>query len=281
MEIIKKSTRMKSICRSISKKGKTIGFVPTMGAFHEGHLSLIRKSKQLSDITIVSIYVNPAQFAKGEDFDKYPSNITGDADYAVKERVDYLFTPNSSDIYPSGYKTYVNVEELSSLLCGVSRPDHFRGVCTVVLKLLNIINPNFAFFGMKDAQQALIIKRMACDLALDVEIVVEPIVREEDGLAMSSRNSFLNKIERTAALSLFQGLTEARSMIEKGENRSEVIIRGITKCIDKHPQNKIDYICIVEPETLLPLEKIKNKALIALAVFVGKTRLIDNILIER
>ncbi len=281
MEITKKISRLKSLCRNVSKSQQTIALVPTMGYFHDGHLHLMRKAKSIADKTVVSIYVNPTQFGENEDLSTYPSNLTRDNDLAAEEKVDYLFIPENEEIYPPGYQTFVNTEDLSSRLCGLSRPGHFKGVCTVVLKLFNIVRPDFAVFGQKDAQQAIIIKRMVKDLDLDTEILIEPIIREKDGLAMSSRNKYIKPDERPAALSLYSSLTEAERLVSGGETRTEVIKQSITNIISANEISRIDYVSVVDPETLLPLEKIKGSALIALAVYVGSTRLIDNVLVKR
>lgn len=260
--------------------GRSIGFVPTMGFIHEGHLSLVRESVRRADVTVVSIYVNPTQFEPKEDFKQYPRDIHRDTELLKAEGVDYLFLPDNKEIYPEGYKTYVEVHDLQDKLCGRSRPGHFRGVCTVVLKLFNTVNPDMAFFGQKDAQQAIILKRMAQDLDLGVKIEVVPIVREEDGLALSSRNSYLDQEERRAALVLSKSMEEARVMVQNGERDSGQIIDRMKEMIGREPLAKIDYVEIVDMENLDPAQKIENKALAALAVFVGKVRLIDNAILQ-
>ncbi|MCP2519123.1 pantoate--beta-alanine ligase [Candidatus Aminicenantes bacterium AC-335-B20] len=280
MKTVKTIEEMKKIIKSLKEEKKVIGFVPTMGYLHEGHLSLIRESVKKVDRTIVSIFVNPTQFGPGEDYDRYPRDIERDKRLLEKEKVDYLFHPSVEEMYPPGYKTYVEVIELQDKLCGRSRPGHFRGVCTIVLKLFNIIQPNIAFFGQKDAQQAIIIKRMVRDLNLDVEIKVMPIVREKDGLAMSSRNTYLSPEERKQATVLYRSLQLAKELIEKGEKSSELIISEMKKLIETEPSAKIDYVEIVDLEELNPIKEIKNEALIALAVYIGNTRLIDNIIVN-
>lgn len=260
--------------------GRSIGFVPTMGFLHEGHLSLVRESVRRADVTVVSIYVNPTQFEPKEDFKQYPRDIHRDTELLKNEGVDYLFLPDNQEIYPEGYKTYVEVHDLQDKLCGRSRPGHFRGVCTVVLKLFNTVNPDMAFFGQKDAQQAIILKRMAQDLNLGVKIEVVPIVREEDGLALSSRNSCLDQEEKRAALVLSKSLDEARVMVQNGERDSGQIVDRMKEMIGREPLVKIDYVEIVDMENLDPVQKIENKALAALAVFVGKVRLIDNAILQ-
>ena len=280
MKIVKTVKGMKEIIRDLKKQGKIIGFVPTMGYLHEGHLSLIRESVRKADNTVVSIFVNPTQFGPNEDYERYPRDIERDEDLLIEEKADYLFYPSVKEMYPEDYKTYVEVKELQDKLCGRSRPGHFRGVCTIVLKLFNIVQPDIAFFGQKDAQQAIIIKRMVRDLNLDVEIKVLPIVREKDGLAMSSRNAYLNPEQRKSATVLYKSLKLARGLIEKGERNANTIISKMKELIDAEPLAKIDYIEIVDLEELNPLEEIKDKALIALAIYVGKTRLIDNIIVN-
>lgn len=271
---------MKSVAGEIKSQGKIIGFVPTMGYLHEGHLSLVRNSIQKTNTTVVSVFVNPAQFGPREDFKDYPRDIKQDIKILDKEGVDYLFFPDTDEMYPRGYKTYVEVLDLQEKLCGRSRSIHFKGVCTVVLKLFNIINPDIAFFGQKDTQQAIILKRMADDLNLKVKIEILPIIRDKDGLALSSRNEYLSSKERQAALILPRSLQKAKRKIEEGERRTAVIIKKIEEMIGKEPLAKIDYVEIVNLEELNAIETIKKRALLALAVFIGKIRLIDNIIIE-
>ncbi len=280
MDIISKVNMMKEIAREARGKGKKIGFVPTMGFLHEGHLSLIRKAREISDITVVSIYVNPAQFGPKEDFENYPRDLTRDADLAIAEQVDYLFTPESQEIYPKGYTTYVEVKRLSDILCGRSRPGHFRGVATIVLKLFNIVLPSFALFGQKDAQQAIIIKKLVKDLNMDVEVVVAPTIRHEDGLAMSSRNSYLSKEEREAATVLYRSLKAAEQLIENGERDAEAVENEMRKMIETEPLARVDYVSITNTTNLENLSKISGNVLIAAAVFIGNTRLIDNIILK-
>jgi pantoate--beta-alanine ligase len=271
---------MKTILASYREKAKIIGFVPTMGYLHQGHLSLIRRARQSSDIVVISIFVNPTQFGPQEDLDRYPRNLKRDAELAEEEGVDYIFHPDVSELYPEGYKTYVFVEELSDKLCGANRPGHFRGVTTIVLKLFNIIQPQLAYFGQKDAQQAIIIRRMVEDLNLDIKIEVAPIVREADGLAMSSRNAYLNSEERKTALVLYRSLKAAEKLIEQGERNSSAIAHEMKKIISQEPSAKIDYISLTDNKNLQELAIIKKEVLIALAVHIGKTRLIDNIVIQ-
>lgn len=280
MEIVNRIQRMKEVIKDIKKDNKTIGFVPTMGCLHQGHLSLVREARRMSDYVIVSIFVNPKQFGPNEDYEKYPRNITKDAEILSQENVDYVFYPAVEEMYPENYRTYVIVEDLSDKLCGRSRPGHFKGVATIVLKLLNIIQPNFAFFGQKDAQQSIIIKRMIRDLNLDTEIIILPIVREPDGLAMSSRNLYLNPEERKAATILFKSLQAAKELIKDGEKKASKIIERIKKIIADEPLAKIDYIEIVDLENLNPMKSLDKPALIAIAVYIGETRLIDNIIVR-
>ncbi len=271
---------MQAESNRIRQAGKTIGFVPTMGVLHEGHLSLIRIARKQSDVVVLSIYVNPTQFAPHEDLEKYPRDFERDEQLAEREGVDVIFYPSDKEMYPEGYHTYVHVEKLTETLCGRSRPDHFRGVTTICTKLFHAVNPHFAVFGQKDAQQAVVIRRMVKDLDLDIEIIVGPIVREKDGLALSSRNSYLSTEEREEALGLHQSLQIAEEMIQKGEKKSKTILTAMRNHLKGKKQIRMDYIEIVHPETLHPLEIIENNALIALAAFVGKTRLIDNTIIK-
>jgi pantoate--beta-alanine ligase len=268
---------MKSLVRRWKMDKKRIGLVPTMGYLHEGHLSLVRESKKRTGVTVVSIFVNPAQFGPGEDFKKYPRDLVKDSAFLASGGVDCLFYPDATDIYPSGFRTYIEVHGLQDRLCGKSRPGHFRGVATVVLKLFNIVSPDLAFFGAKDAQQVLIIKRMAADLDLDVEVVTCPIVREPEGLALSSRNTSLSPDERRAALVLSRSLWQAESAIRTGERDTEKVIAGIRSMIEAEPLARIDYVEAVDPANLEPVVEIRGDVLIALAVFIGTTRLIDNI----
>ena len=279
MKIIKTIEEMKERSGRLKREGKSIGLVPTMGALHEGHLSLLRKSVQSMDKTVASLFVNPAQFAPDEDFDSYPRDYDRDLDMFIREGVDIVFMPERNTVYPAEYKTYVEVHDLQEKLCGLTRPIFFRGVCTIVLKLFNIINPDTAFFGQKDAQQGIIIKQMVQDLNLDVRIEILPIVRDKDGLALSSRNAYLKDTQRQAALSLSRSLKEAKIMVEKGEIGAEIIMAQIKDIIECYPEAKIDYIKIVDAENLNPLDIVRAGTLIALAVYVGKTRLIDNIIL--
>jgi pantoate--beta-alanine ligase len=266
--------------RGIRANRKTIGFIPTMGYLHEGHLSLVGESRKKTDTTIVSIFVNPAQFGPGEDFKAYPRDRVRDSALLRKEGVDLLFFPDAKDMYPPGFRTYVEVTGLQDKLCGRTRPGHFRGVCTVVLKLFEIVRPDAAFFGQKDAQQVLIIQKMVKDLDLGIKVEALPIIREPDGLALSSRNRYLSPEERKAALVLSRSLKEAERLISRGEKRADKIIEKIKAMIGREPLARIDYAEIVDGRELEPVRSIREGALIALAVFIGKTRLIDNLVIR-
>jgi pantoate--beta-alanine ligase len=276
MKIIKKIDEMRREVSGIKSQGMSVGFVPTMGYLHEGHLSLVRESLRKADVTVVSIFVNPAQFGPTEDFKEYPRDLNRDSEVLEREGVDYLFVPEADEIYPQGYKTFVEVHDLQDKLCGRSRPDHFRGVCTVVLKLFNIINPDISFFGQKDYQQAVILKRMVRELSLEVKIEALPIIRETDGLALSSRNKYLTQEERKAALVLSKSLKEAKSMVAKGQRDSAAIIKEMKEMIGREPLVKIDYVEIVDKDNLDSVARIEKEALAAVAVFIGKVRLIDN-----
>ena len=272
---------MQELCLALRASGKSIGFVPTMGYFHEGHLSLMRRAREENDIVIVSIFVNPLQFGPGEDFERYPRDEERDLRLAGDVGVDYVFMPGVEDFYPEDFSTYVEVEGITEGLCGRHRPGHFRGVTTVVAKLLNVVQPARAYFGKKDYQQLRVIERMVRDLNMPVEIVPCPTVREPDGLAMSSRNEYLGPQERESALSLHRSLKLAEQMLKSGERNPEALIRAMRDLIESQPHvRKIDYIEVVDPETLEPLEEIKGRALIALAVWVGRARLIDNLEVE-
>jgi len=261
------------------REGHRLGFVPTMGALHEGHLSLVRAAKARCDVVAVSLFVNPLQFGPNEDLAKYPRTFEPDRELLEKEAVDILFAPTPEEMYPAGAVTYVTVEGLSEKLCGQSRPGHFRGVTTVVAKLFHIVEPDLAFFGQKDAAQATIIRRMVQDLNLPVEIVVCPIVREPDGLAMSSRNSYLSPQERKAALVLHRALTEVKSRFDQGERSAIELIAVGKQVLAQEPAVRLDYFEIVDPATLDLIQQFTGGALVAVAAFVGNTRLIDNILL--
>jgi pantoate--beta-alanine ligase len=280
MEIIASREEMVSIAREVQRGGRTIGFVPTMGALHEGHLSLMREARAQCDVLVVSIFVNPTQFGPAEDFEKYPRDLKSDASLLTSENVDYLFAPTVADIYPAGFSTYVTVEGLSEQLEGASRQGHFRGVATVVAILLNIVRPDVAFFGQKDAQQAAVLKRMVRDLAFDTTVVVLPIVREESGLALSSRNAYLTEEQKRAATVLHRGLSQAKSAYENGERDGEHLIELVRATVTSEPLTRVDYVSLNDAETLEPLAQIAERpALLSLAVYLGKTRLIDNMLL--
>lgn len=282
MEIINRRQRMASLARKLRRENKTLGFVPTMGALHEGHLALISQARQMSDVVIVSIFVNPMQFNEQSDFDKYPRDLTADAALLTNYHVDYIFAPDTQEIYGENFSTYVYVENLTETLEGASRPGHFRGVATVITILFNTIHPDFAFFGQKDAQQAAIIKRLTKDLGFDTEIIVAPIVREESGLAMSSRNARLSDVERQKASIIYRALQEAKILEKNGERNAVTIAEKVRQTIQSEPLAQIDYVAIVDNETLTPVEKIgENAVLVAVAVWFGKVRLIDNVILNR
>ncbi|MCX5680545.1 MAG: pantoate--beta-alanine ligase [Candidatus Omnitrophica bacterium] len=272
--------RMAMLSKILKKEAKTIGFVPTMGYFHDGHLSLIKTAKQHMDVAVVSIFVNPKQFSHNEDLDKYPRDLKRDEEMARLAGADVLFHPSLSDMYPDGYATYVNVEGLADTLCGGARPGHFKGVATVVTKLFGIVKPDIAYFGQKDAQQSIIIKKMVQDLNMDIDIKVLPTVREKDGLAMSSRNMYLSEKERKDALCLNQALIKAEAAVKSGERDAVKIIKMIEGIIKERPGAKIDYIEAVDTKTLNPVDRIVGETLVALAVFIGNTRLIDNTILN-
>lgn len=278
MEIIKTIEEVKKIIGKWKSEDKTIGFIPTMGYLHEGHQSLMKSASE-NDKKVVSIFVNPTQFAPNEDLDKYPRDLERDIEICKEENVDLLFVPDVIEMYNNNFSTYINVENLSENLCGESRPGHFRGVCTVVNKLFNIVKPDKAYFGQKDAQQLIIIKKMVRDLNMDVDIISCPIIREEDGLAKSSRNKYLDTEERKAALILNSSLKKAFKEIQCGEKNPTVIINNIKASIKSEPLAKIDYVKIVDLDKITDISEIKKSALVAIAVKIGKTRLIDNFII--
>jgi pantoate--beta-alanine ligase len=283
MEIINRRKRMMSLARKLRREeNRTIGLVPTMGALHEGHLSLIHEARAMCDIVVVSVFVNPTQFGPAEDFESYPRDLTRDASLLAEYNVDYVFAPAVEEIYPPGYATYVTVEGLSEQLEGASRPGHFRGVATVVAILLNTVKPDFAFFGQKDAQQAALIKQMVRDLAFGTEIIVLPIVREESGLALSSRNAYLSEEEKRAATVLYQSLTRAARAYDEGERSRDKLVEIVRATIAGEPLARIDYVSLNDAETFEKLDRPDDRpALLSLAVFIGKTRLIDNIVLGR
>ncbi|PTL36413.1 pantoate--beta-alanine ligase [Candidatus Methylomirabilis limnetica] len=266
-------------CESLRREGKTIGLVPTMGAFHEGHLSLMRRARAENDVVIVSIFVNPIQFARGEDFDSYPRDLQDDLAQAERAGVDLVFTPSAEAIYPDGFQTYVDVTEITDGLCGASRPGHFRGVTTIVTKLFNLVRPHRAYFGQKDYQQSAVVRRLVDDLNLDLEIVLLPTIREADGLAMSSRNVRLTPEERQAACVLYASLRLTEERVEAGERNTKLLLDEMRTMIETEPLARIDYVALCDPETLKPLDQIEGPMLAAIAVRFGETRLIDNLLI--
>ncbi len=278
--VISKIARMRQFIQEIKKQDKTIGFVPTMGYLHQGHLSLIKQAKKDCDICLLSVFVNPIQFGPQEDYKKYPRDLEQDRLLARSAGCDCVFYPEVKEMYPEDYLTYVEVDKISQGLCGRSRPGHFRGVTTVVNKLFNIVQPDIAYFGQKDYQQALVIKRMVSDLNMPLKIKVMPIIREADGLAMSSRNSYLNPQEREDAAVLEQSLCKAKRLIESGERDSAKIIAKIKEDIAAKDSANIDYVSIVNSKTLEELKTIRGDAVITLAVWFGKTRLIDNMTIR-
>lgn len=280
MEIIRIQKIMQETSKEYLKEGKTIGFVPTMGALHEGHLSLIRRAKQENDVTIVSIFVNPIQFGLSEDFKRYPRDIEGDTEKLQREKVDVVFMPEVSSMYPERFLTHVEVEEISERLCGVFRPGHFRGVATVVTKLLNIVKPTRAYFGQKDFQQSVIIKQLVKDLNIDVDVVVCPTMREQDGLAMSSRNAYLDIEQRKAATVLYRCLKEASDLIKSGIIDGKYIKGFMQERILREPEiSSIDYAGVYDPGTMVEVSEIKGNILLAIALRIGNTRLIDNVLV--
>jgi pantoate--beta-alanine ligase len=280
MIVVKEIAEMKDAVKEMKARGFTIGFVPTMGFLHKGHLSLVEECRKSAAVTVASIFVNPLQFGPKEDFRRYPRDLEKDARLLEREKVDYLFVPDDREMYPEGYKTTVEVRDLQDRLCGRSRPGHFKGVATVVLKLFNIIQPDIAFFGQKDAQQALILQKMVQDLDLDVKIRIMPIIREQDGLAMSSRNIYLSEKERQAALVLAESLKKAKLMFETGERRAAEIIGRMRDIIMKDPLATLDYVEIVDLDELNPVAVMDRDVLVAVAVYFGRTRLIDNIILK-
>lgn len=270
---------MKAACRQATRNGKTLGFVPTMGALHEGHFSLVRASRSRCDVTAVSIFVNPLQFGPAEDLEKYPRPLERDAALLERLGVELLFTPGVEEMYPQGAQTHVLVEALSNKLDGASRPGHFRGVATVVTKLFEIVRPDFAFFGQKDAAQVAVLRKLVSDLDMDVDIVVCPIVREADGLAMSSRNVYLTSEQRQQALVLHRSLLRVQTAVEQGERDSAKLIEIGRQAIAEEAGARLDYFTIVDPNTLEAVADVSRGALVAVAAYVGTTRLIDNILI--
>jgi pantoate--beta-alanine ligase len=283
MEIINRRQRMTSVARKIRRElDRTIGLVPTMGALHEGHLSLVREARRMCDVVVVSVFVNPTQFGPSEDYEDYPRDLTKDTALLTDYNVDYIFAPAAEEIYPKDFSTYVNVGGLSKLMEGESRPGHFRGVATVVAILLNTVRPDFAFFGQKDAQQAVIIKRMVRDLAFDTEIVVSATVREDSGLAISSRNLYLDAEEQQSAAVIHRALKQAKESYKKGERHAARLAEVVRTTIETEPRVRVDYVSVVDAETLEKLDKLDERPmLVAVAAYVGKTRLIDNTMLNK
>jgi pantoate--beta-alanine ligase len=279
MKLVHTIAEIRTLSRSARTAGQTLGLVPTMGALHEGHLSLVRTAKAKADVVAATIFVNPTQFGPQEDFARYPRNLEADCAVLEREGVDYIFAPSTEEMYPSGSVTWVTVEGLSDRLCGKSRPGHFRGVTTVVSKLFHIVEPDIAFFGQKDAAQHAIIRRMVRDLNMAVHIEICPIVREPDGLAMSSRNAYLTAAERKSALVLHRSLMRVENLFRSGEQDSDKLIQAGRIEIASEPAVRLDYFEIVNPDTLEPTPKVSTPALVAVAAFVGKTRLIDNVVL--
>ncbi|RLB82786.1 MAG: pantoate--beta-alanine ligase [Deltaproteobacteria bacterium] len=280
IQIIKAIDQMQQEAKRLLQTGKAIAFVPTMGYLHEGHLALMREGRKHGDTLIISIFVNPTQFGPAEDFQAYPRDLDRDVRLAESVGVDIIFAPEADAIYDKAYQTYVDLEILPLHLCGPLRPRHFRGVATVVTKLFNIVKPQAAIFGEKDYQQLVIIRRMVRDLNFDIRIIGVPIVREPDGLAMSSRNTYLSEDERRSALSLFQALQQAQKSLAQGMRDARQLISEASEMIRSYPYTKIDYVALCDPETLEDVDRVEGPTLMALAVWVGKTRLIDNAILK-
>ncbi len=281
MKVIKIVSELRAVIKEAKRLGKTVGLVPTMGFLHEGHLALMKKAKDGTDVVVTSIFVNPTQFSANEDLDSYPKDIKRDMELTQEAGVDYLFIPSVEEMYPEGYSTYVKVEgNITEQLCGITRSHHFRGVATIVTKLFNMVLPDYAYFGQKDAQQVIVIEKMTRDLNMDINIVACPTVREEDGLAMSSRNKYLSSSEREKAVILSKSLFEVEKKINNGERDATALRNYIVEQIKSVKEADIDYIEVVNAETLHKIKTLKGDVLIAMAVFFGKTRLIDNIRVQ-
>ena len=280
MKVVHKISEVREIVNTWKREGLSVGLVPTMGYLHEGHQSLIKKAVEQNGRVVVSVFVNPMQFGENEDLASYPRDLEKDTKLCEETGSDLIFNPTPEEMYPEGFCSYVDMNSLTKELCGKSRPIHFRGVMTVVSKLFNIVTPNKAYFGMKDAQQLLIIKRMVKDLSFGIEIVGCPIVREEDGLAKSSRNTYLNEEERKAALILYKTINLGKKLLEEGERDSAVLLSKMKENINKEPLAKIDYVEAVDIEKVEKVDKIEGTVLVAMAVYIGKTRLIDNFVFE-
>jgi pantoate--beta-alanine ligase len=281
MRVLSSPEEMQAACQQVRRQGKPLGLVPTMGALHEGHLSLVRMARAQTQVVAVSIFVNPLQFAPSEDFEKYPRGLERDREILESEHADLVFAPVPEAMYPRQQSTYVTVEGLSDKLCGRSRPGHFRGVTTVVAKLLHIVQPTAAYFGQKDAAQVAIIRRMVRDLNFGTEIVVGPTVRAADGLALSSRNSYLDDEERKSGTALYRALTRIRTLADRGERRAGLLIQAGLELLAQEPAVRLDYLEIVDPETLESVEEVSEGTLVAIAAYVGAARLIDNIVLSR
>jgi len=281
MEVITQINEMRTWVLSVKDRKKSIGFVPTMGALHDGHISLMRSARSENDELIVSIYLNPTQFDNNVDFDNYPRELNRDIEIIRKENADVVFAPSTEEMYPDGFCTNVRQDRINDALCGRVRPGHFNGVTTIVTKLFNIIKPDRAYFGQKDYQQSVVIKRLVADLNMDIDIQVCPTVREEDGLALSSRNERLNHEERQNALCIYGSLLKAKAMFASNIRDAKEIIEEMTSIIKKTKHTKVDYISIVNTRTLEDLSLINEKALAAVAVWIGNTRLIDNTILEQ
>jgi pantoate--beta-alanine ligase len=284
MQILSAISELRAALRTLRASNdlaapRSVGFVPTMGALHDGHRSLVQAARQRCDIVVASIFVNPTQFAPNEDFSRYPRTLEQDCQMLAAERVDIVFTPAADTMYPSGASTFVEIEGVSDRLDGASRPGHFRGVATVVAKLFHIVQPDFAFFGQKDAAQVAVLRKMVRDLDFPLEMIVCPTVREPDGLAMSSRNRYLSAEERRQALSLSRALQMAQTLADHGEHRADALLQTMRATLEQEPGVRVDYLAVVDPDTLLPMEKVTAGALVTVAAYVGNTRLIDNILL--
>jgi pantoate--beta-alanine ligase len=280
MEVIATVKEMQRRSEQLRQEGRAIAFVPTMGYLHEGHLALMREGKDRGDALIISIFVNPTQFGPEEDYERYPRDMQQDLKLAQKVGVDIVFTPSAHEMYPDGFQTYVEAERVTQNLCGISRPGHFRGVTTVVAKLFNIVKPHLALFGQKDYQQLVTIKRMVEDLNMDIEVIGIPTVRERDGLAMSSRNTYLSPKKRKEAARLYRALRKGEDLFRQGEKNTASILTTVRGIIEEAKPTAIDYIKICDAHTLEDIEEIKGEAIIALAVQIGKTRLIDNLILK-
>jgi len=280
VQVISGVREMQVSAEGARRQGKRIVLVPTMGFLHQGHLSLMQEGRRRGDLLVMSIFVNPTQFGAGEDYEAYPRDMERDRDLARQAGVDIIFAPSAREIYPAHYQTYVHVEEVTKYLCGASRPTHFRGVTTVVCKLFHIVKPHAAIFGEKDFQQLVVIRRMVTDLNLDVEIVGMPTYRERDGLAMSSRNSYLTPPERTAALCISQALKQTAALFGQGERRAKALVQAAQNIIAAEPLASIDYLTLCDTEELKDLSRVDREAVLAVAVRIGKARLIDNVVLK-